>query len=240
MPLEVNALESARFKIVAARVTDPAASLASIEAAAREKGVDMAMVRLPVADLSRVRDFEEAGYRLMDTLLYYARDLEQGDFRAEPKKHGICRRALPQDADAVAAIARAGFGGYIGHYHSDPRLDSASADEAYVDWAHTSTSQIHPCAPVLVAETGDGIVGFLTLRENDATTMEIVLNAVHPAHSGKGLYHALVCEVLALASERGMKQVITSTQINNYAPQRVWSRLGFYHHHSLYTFHKWF
>jgi hypothetical protein len=33
--------------------------------------------------------------------------------------------------------------------------------------------------------------------------------------------------------------MITSTQLNNYAPQKIWSRLGFRHERSIYTFHKW-
>jgi hypothetical protein len=37
---------------------------------------------------------------------------------------------------------------------------------------------------VLVAETTEGIGGFLTLREIDPTAMEIVLNAVRPELGG--------------------------------------------------------
>jgi GNAT superfamily N-acetyltransferase len=90
-----------------------------------------------------------------------------------------------------------------------------------------------------VAETAEGIGGFLTLREVDSMAMEIVLNAVRPELGGRGVYGWLVSEALALAAGRGASRMITSTQLNNYAPQKVWARLGFCHERSFYTFHKW-
>jgi len=239
MPIELNALESDRFGIVAARVTDPDASLGAIDDAARAKGVQMAMVRLPAGDLARVHAFEAAGYRLMDTLVYYGRVLGGALPPASAVTGVTCRAATARDAPSIAAIARAGFGDYLGHYHADPRLDSAAADEAYVDWARTSTERVSAAAPVLVAETAQGLAGFLTLRENDPATMEIVLNAVRPELGGRGIYGLLVSEALALAAGRCAARMITSTQLNNYAPQKVWCRLGFCHEQSFYTFHKW-
>ena len=78
-------------------------------------------------------------------------------------------------------------------------------------------------------------------NKNDNTEeFEIVLNAVHPAAQGKGVYTALVRAALLLAKDAGARRMIVSTQINNYAVQRVWTRLGFFHSSSLYTFHKWY
>lgn len=240
MPIELNPLETARFGVIAARVIDPTAGPDEIDAAAGRAGVALLTARIPVPELARVQAFEAAGYRLMDTLLYYGRTLE--DLPNQPSlTEGIrCRLATPADAGPVAEVSRHAFAGYIGHYHADPRLDPAAADAAYVEWAETSTVGCSPEAPVLVAETGAGVIGFLTLRQNGTDEMEIVLNAVAPAFHGRGVYAALVVEAMALARSRGSSRVITSTQINNYAVQRVWSRLGFFHVRSLYTFHKWF
>ncbi|MEE4237753.1 MAG: GNAT family N-acetyltransferase [Anderseniella sp.] len=240
MPLEINELETARFGIVAARVTDPEAGPEMIEAAARAASVQMLTVRIPTQDLPRVHAFEEAGYRLMDTLVYYSRHLD--DLPARPVlAEGISiRQAVPEDAGAVAAVARAGFRDYIGHYHADPRLDATAADAAYVEWAETSTASTSPAAPALVAERGGKVVGFLTLRSNSPEEMEIVLNAMAPASQGQGIYGMLVDAALALAKANDSLRVITSTQINNYAVQRVWTRFGFFYYRSLYTFHKWF
>lgn len=239
MPIELNLLETARFGIAAARVIDTRASPEEIDAAARRKGVGMLTIRIPTQELSRVHDFEAAGYRLMDTLVCYSRSLDDLPSRPAPPEGLSCREAVPEDADAVAQVAREAFGGYMGHYHADPKIGRAAADAAYIEWAETSTMHASPTAPVLVAERDEEIVGFLTLRRSSSEEMELVLNAVKPAFRGRGAYAMLVIEALALGNARGYSRAKTSTQINNYSVQRVWARLGFAHSSSLYTFHKW-
>lgn len=240
MPIELNELETARFGISAARVTDPAASPRAIDRAALDAGVQMVTVRISANDLRRVHAFEEAGYRLMDTLVYYSRGLDNLPAMPPPPRGVSLRQALPEDAGAVAAVARNSFAGYMGHYHADPRLDPAAADAAYVEWAETSTARASAASPVLVAETDGVVVGFLALRSNAPDEMEVVLNAVEPALHGSGIYGSLIGKALSVARGRGCRQMVTSTQINNYPVQRVWSRLGFVHGRSLYTLHKWY
>lgn len=240
MPIELNELETARFGIVAARVTDARASMAEIDAAARAKGVQMMTTRVDVGDLARVHALEEAGYRLMDTLVYYERDIDgMADPTASPPGE-LLRPATPADADAVAEVARSAFAGYFGHYHADPRLDHAAADAAYVEWAETSVRNTGPRQPAIVAFQNDRIVGFSTIRMNSDTETEIVLNAVSPDAQRRGLYRRLIEQVIEVGRAANCTRVIVSTQINNYAVQRVWTRLGFSHASSLYTFHKWF
>ena len=239
MPIEINALETARFGIIAARIIDAQATPDEIDAASRDKDVKMLTVRIDVADLKRVHAFEAAGYQLMDTLLYYGRSLCD----LPPKRAELeiisCRKGLAKDAEAVARVAHAGFAGYMGHYHSDPRLDAAAADAAYVEWAKNSTTHTSAKAPVFVAEHDGQIVGFITLRHNSEDETEIVLNAVQPSQQGRGIYSVLLAHTLNHAHLTGARRAIISTQIINYSVQRVWSRLGFIHERSFYTFHKW-
>lgn len=239
MPIELNDLETARFGIVAAKVVDVAASPDVIAVAAHAKGVQMLTIRVDVSDLRRVHALETAGYQLMDTLVYYRRDLTELPSTRQLANGVTLRQATSVDAASVGNLAREAFTGYMGHYHADPRLNHTAADAAYVEWAEISTSKVSPDAPVLLAEIAQTVAGFLTLRRNSPDEMEIVLNAVSPKIHGKGLYTALVTASLALALEAGAERIITSTQINNYAVQRVWSRLGFFHFRSLYTMHKW-
>ena len=238
--LELNALETARFGIVAARVRDAGATPEEIGAAARVMGVQMATARVDVGHLPRVHALEAAGYRLMDTLVYYGRSLDALPSRVTLPAGTELRLASPDDVAAVGMVARAAFADYTGHYHADPRLGNDAADAAYVEWAETSTARASAETPVLLVEGGEHVAGFLTLRRNDAEEVEIVLNAVHPQSQGRGLYAALVTEALRLAGDMGAARVTVSTQINNYAVQRVWAGLGFTHNRSLYTFHKWF
>lgn len=240
MPVEINDLESRRFGIIAGRVTDAAATPAEVDRAAQAQHVRMLTLRLGCEQISRVQAFEDAGYRLMDTLVYFGRDLHNLPRRPPVPEHLSIRLADAVDAAAVGEVARAGFTGYIGHYHADARLDRSSADAAYIDWAETSTARTSLATPVLVVESEAKVVGFLALRRNSGEEMEIVLNAVEPSHQGRGAYSALVSEAMALGLSCGCSTIITSTQIINYRVQRVWARLGFIHSRSVYTLHKWF
>ena len=77
MCIEINDLESARFGIVAARLSDPGAVMADVDAAAVTAKVDMLTTRVEVSDLPRVHALEAGGFRLMDTLVYYERSLDE-------------------------------------------------------------------------------------------------------------------------------------------------------------------
>ncbi len=240
MIIELSNLETTRFGVVAAKVIDATARPEAIAAAAHAKGVEMLTARVDVSDLPRVHALEAAGYQLMDTLVCYSRDLAEPPSTPQLASGVTLRQATPEDAASIADLAKEAFADYIGHYHADPRLDNLSADAAYVEWAETSTACASTEAPVLLAEIGERVAGFLTLRRNSPDEMEIVLNAVDPESEGQGIYTEMVAASLALARGAGAERIITSTQINNYAVQRVWSRLGFFHFRSLYTLHKWF
>lgn len=239
MPIELNEVETARFGIVAAKVIDFTASPETIAAAAQAKGVQLVTVRIDVADLPRVHALEASGYQLMDTLVYYSRALDNFPGLSPSPAGEVLRKATATDAHAVGQVAQAAFAGYLGHYHADPRLSSVAADAAYVEWAETSVRTCNASRPALVALHSDRVVGFLTLRLNIKSEIEIVLNAVHPEVQRMGIYGRLIEQGMAAGREVGCTRVIVSTQINNYAVQRVWARLGFFLSDGLYTFHKW-
>jgi ribosomal protein S18 acetylase RimI-like enzyme len=240
MPLEINDLETARFGIKAARLSDPSAPLDAVNAMAAERGVRMITTRVEADELTRVHVLEADGYRLMDTLVYYVRRLDDlPDAAALPADVEI-RPAAPEEAPDVAEVARAAFRGYFGHYHADPRLDNTAADEAYVEWAETSVLEQTRDRLAIVALQKIHIVGFLTLRRTSAEEAEITLNAVHPAAQRGGLYSALIARSLHEGRAMGAERMSVSTQLTNAAVQRVWARKGFVFDRALYTFHKWF
>jgi ribosomal protein S18 acetylase RimI-like enzyme len=238
--LEPNALETARFGVVTARLTDPEVPLATVNAAAAEWGVRMITARVKAADLARAQAMEADGYRLMDTLVYYTRGLEDLPGANMLPRDAEIRHAVASDADAVADVARAAFRGYSGHYQADPRLDDMAADAAYVEWAKTSIARQTRAQPALVVLQKSRAVGFLTMRRNSAAEVEIILNAVHPVVQRSGLYSALIKRALGEGRAMGAERMIVSTQVTNAAVQRVWARRGFVFDRAFYTFHKWF
>ena len=240
MPVELNALESARFGVVAAHVRDASASLSEVNSAACALSVQMLTVRIDCSDHARIHAAEADGFRLMDSLVYYERDLAEPPPPPASSRDIIVRDARPDDAAAVGDIARAAFSNYIGHFHADPRLDRAAANDAYVDWAQSSVMRQSERDQAKVLVCDGHLAGFLTLRRNHASESEIVLNAVHPDFQRRGFYERLLAEALVTAHGAGADRIIVSTQLDNFPVQRAWTKSGFRIASALHTFHKWY
>jgi ribosomal protein S18 acetylase RimI-like enzyme len=158
----------------------------------------------------------------------------------EPPSPTVVRPLRPDDAGAVRGVAAAAFAGYLGHYHTDPRLDRAKADETYADWAYRICSSRVVGSEVWVAERGGDVVGFLAVQEIGSGEVEIVLNGVAPASQRSGVYRLLLDTAVDWSRDRKAARLIISTQLNNQRAQRAWIRAGFLPRSAQQTFHVWF
>ncbi|HMO12751.1 MAG TPA: GNAT family N-acetyltransferase [Pirellulaceae bacterium] len=240
--IEINQIETRRFGVICARLIDTLENIPDLNEVNRfasEKKIAMISARVNVSNLAIVHKLEADGYRLMDTLVYFQRETNDLPQLFSPDNL-VIRHSNINDKEAVACIAQVAFQGYLGRYHADTRLADQHADEAYTEWAEECVLSASAESPVLVSVRGGKIVGFAAIRRNNADELEIVLNAVHPSERRCGIYSSLVVKSLHLANENRCKRLLISTQINNYSVQRIWSRLGFVHFKSIYTFHKWF
>jgi ribosomal protein S18 acetylase RimI-like enzyme len=230
--ISMSELDSARFgyPIARANVTSVDDVRALVEHG-REKRAAMIIIRVPADSWAAAQEIERVGGRLCDTLVYFDRSLE-GPL---PSASSAVRPADTDDIETIVDIAAAAFAGYGGHYHVDPRLDPAAADAGYVDWARRSVNRDR----VLVIEDEQVVAGFVTMRDDDARSAEIMLNAIHPDHQRRGLYAALVGASLVASQDAGARRCFVSTQLWNTAVQRVWVRLGFEPATALHTFHLW-
>lgn len=242
--LKESSLDFERFRLRTAKLTiaDPADAEASI-GAAHEHGFDLLIARCETQRLDCVQALESAGFRLMDTLVYYSQRLS---IRREPALSAGYRWRLaePSDASAVAALARETFQGYSGHYHADPRLDRQACDDVYADWASRSCIDRSLAAPVVLIDQLRGgrqpvLVAFATHASIDDSTWEGVLYGVGKSHQGKGLYAELISLGGALGAERGHSTMLVSTQVTNLSVQKTWCKQGFLPIRSSYTFHAW-
>lgn len=202
--------------------------------------VRMLIARCPSNDLTTAQAMEQDGFRLMDTLVYYACNLKKKPIPALDPSPVIIRPVRPEETDRVQEVARGAFQGYYGHYHADPRLDRAKSDEAYVSWAVRSCTSREVADEVLVAELDGTVAGFATLRMNSPEEGEGVLFAIAPEAQGHGIYRLFMVSGMHWCAEQGAERMVVSTQITNIAVQKVWCRVGFEPSYSFYTFHKWF
>ncbi len=239
--LRLSEFEESRFGVRTARVECVRADdVPLVLEFAAEHGVAMLIARCDAADPGAAQALEDAGARLMDTLIYYERDLERrppdaslADERMRPLK-----RDDPADLEAMAAIARSSFADYYGHYHADSRLDRRSADEAYVDWAVRS-GRGELADQVIVAEVDGEPAGFGTFRVDPDGAGDFVLAAVSPDARQHGLYRAIAAAGMLWTQQRGATRYYSSTQIGNIAVQKVWCRLGMEPARAITTFHLW-
>ncbi len=204
-----------------------------------ENDVQLSIVRVLSSDLSVVQKMEKDGYRLMDTLVYYAFKFNKKSI-PELKSDYILRPVTYKDVEAVSQIATASFEGYYGHYHADPNLPDDKCDEVYIDWAKKSVTSRDVADEVLVVENDNRLDAFATLRMNNEQEGEGVLFGVAPHAQGQGMYRSMMIEGMRWCKAQGAERMVVSTQITNIAVQKVWARLGFEMDHSYYTLHKWF
>jgi GNAT superfamily N-acetyltransferase len=235
----LSPLDEERFGVRTARSASvTVASLPAVLAFCRASDVRMLIARCDGDDFAAAQALEESGGRLMDVLVYYERDLDA----PLPEDAARCTidHAGADDAGEVGRVAREAFVGYRGHYHADPRLDRASATEAYASWAERSCSVPGVADTVLVARIDGAIAGFSTIRFNSEQEGEVVLNAVAPALQRRGIYRSLILRSMAWLREQGRTRFVISTHLSNVAVRRVWAQYGLVPTHSHFTFHLWF
>jgi len=238
--LRLPSIEQERFGIKVARVLlESLDALPSVLESCRDNQVGLLIARCRTSDLEVAQAMEREGFLLMDTLLYYARDLVRTPIPSQTGEVAV-RPIQPGEEDRVTGVAAAAFRGYSSHYHADKRLDPAKCDEAYVSWAHRSCVYPDVADAVLVATLKDETLGFLTLRVSNPGEGEGILLAVAPPAQGQGVSSALMIEGMKWCLAQGATRMLISTQITNLSSQRSWTRLGFEVSHAYYTFHKWF
>jgi GNAT superfamily N-acetyltransferase len=237
--VSMSDLEKKRFGIRVARALMDTDTCDAILNYCQKKCVRLLIARCQVAEMGLVHKLENQSFLLMDTLVYYSRDLVRKP-PPDPQDYRVVRSVEPGEEEYVRKIAVESFSGYIGHYHSDERLDKNLCDEIYPDWAYRSCTSKDVADDVLVVDEANTLIGFLTLRMNNPTEVEGVLNGVEPAAQKRGVYTSLLNHGILWAIRQGAEKMLISTQISNFPPQKIWTRLGFEFSHAYYTFHKWF
>ena len=240
LPVQLSELDEARFGIKSARANKiSTVNLPEILNYCHLNQVMFLIARCPANDFYTVHAMEQAGFLLMDTLIYTSRNLIKTPL-PEDTPRAIIRKMHIGEEEDVRRIAGEAFKGYFGHYHADPRLDPQTCTDAYISWAERSCIDSEVANCVLVDELEGELVGFHTVRMNNPDQGELVLGCVVPAARGYGLHKSIIIEGMRWCKEQGASEIITSTQIINFAAQKVWARLGFEIKEAYYTFHKWF
>lgn len=212
---------------------------AAVVAKARSLGARLAIVRLPTTLLATAQSLEASGAILCDTLVHYVKRFKAAPDAGVPAGYA-CSAATPADADEVAALSRATFANYFGHYHSDARLDRALCDEIYSSWAgHSCRDPEFADHVLLVRGPARDLAAFATIKRISDQRCQGVLYGVSSAHQKRGLYAFLVNEAARWSISQGAPEFLYSTQLTNLGVQKVYCRSGFEPIEYFYTFHLW-
>jgi GNAT superfamily N-acetyltransferase len=235
LPIALSPLDTERWGVVTAKMSPvQVEQLPGALDFCQQNQVAFLIARCPVADLRAVQAMEQQGFLLMDTLLYFVRDLT-----ALPPLPDEIRPVRAADAESVRNLAAQAFQNYLGHYHADERLDRAACNAVYESWAYRSCQSKQVADEVLVFEANGHLSGFITIKRQGAVG-EGPLYGVDPAAQGQGIGRALMIGALHWLKSHGAQRMVMSTQVTNVSSQKVWVRLGFEPSHAEYTFHKWF
>jgi GNAT superfamily N-acetyltransferase len=235
----LSPIDEERFGVrtASASVAGPDA-IPQVLADCRSHAVAFLIARCAAQDLTAAQALERAGFRLMDTLVYYERNLAQTPLPAA--RPAAVRPYRDGEASAVQRAAAEAFRGYFGHYHADPRLNPAQCDAVYSSWAYRACTVPGVADAVLLAECDGALAGLLTVKVREASHGDVGLLGVVPGARRRGVASALLIAGMQWCLANGHALMTISTQVTNTASQRVWVRLGFEPSRAYYTFHKWF
>ena len=144
------------------------------------------------------------------------------------------RLARPEDAARLQAIRRAAFAPVFASFRAilgDELYELAQRrDDEAQEGLLTSLMAADSIWSMYVAESGDTIVGFVAVRLDHTTLVgEVGLNAVDPAHAGKGIGTAMYEFAADCLKQGGMKVATVGTGGDpSHAPaRRAYQKAGF-------------
>lgn len=226
------------LKVAKMNVTTPEEVRSALDNCAT-LGVKLLIHRCSTDNLHFVHQLERRGFELMDTMVSYRLRLADTQITPVPGP-AIIRPCLSTEADDVAAIARAIYVDFVGHFHQDHRLDRDKCNALYAEWARNACLDQKLADLVLVAEMEGKIVGFDSHKIIKSKVAHGVISGVSREAQGKGIRTALMFAGMNWCKSQGLEYMEANVHVNYYRMHRVYANHGFKIYDSFYTFHKWF
>jgi GNAT superfamily N-acetyltransferase len=200
---------------------------------------DMLILRYAAETIEKHYLLKTLNYDLLftDALVYYdihLNKLEPKPFRNNLQFVEVTENDLAKLRDIVPII----FKEYKNHYFSNPALNKENILEGYIEWASNYVNSVQPDRKSWLVYKEEVLIGFATcaMYATD-NSCEGVLYGVHPEYAGGGVYTDIIRFTQNYFKEAGYQKMIVSTQIQNYAVQKVWQKEGFLLAKAYYTYH---
>lgn len=229
-------LESKRFNMNIVRGNSERISVKEIQKSIYSNLTDVMFLRIPSTQSYEINELSKLGFEYFqtDTLVYYVVDFDKYEIKDLRNTDLEFIKASNDDRELLRAMVKEIFSGYTNHYFSNPYLPKEDILEGYIEWVVNFIDD--DAKEVFIVYREKGAIAFATCSlENNVA--EGVLYGVMPTSSGGGVYSDIIRFTQKYYFEQGVKLMKVSTQVQNHAVQKVWSREGFYMNESFSTIH---
>lgn len=228
--------ESKRFKMNIVRGKSDSINLKEIQSQIISQNTDVLFLRIPSVKSEQIQNLSKLGYEFYqtDTLVYYISDFEKYSPKELKNFDLKFKKATKDDKHVLKQMVHEIFMGYTNHYFSNQFLDKKGILEGYTEWV-VSFIDDHT-KEVFLVYRNDIPVAFATCSLED-NIAEGVLYGVMPDNAGGGVYSDIIRYTQKYYLDKGVTKMKVSTQVQNYAVQKVWIREGFYMNESYSTIH---
>jgi len=203
------------------------------------QNIDSVILRIPTEELSNITAIESMGfpYIVTDTLVYYEVDFNKYDIKVLKNKDLEFIKIDDNNKSKLNLLIENIFLGYSNHYNSNPYFNKKDIVEGYKEWATGLIDERNGKLGWLVKKDNNTL-GFATCTFNKVNNIsEGVLYGVESFASGGGVYSDIIRFTQKYFKKIGITKMKVSTQIQNYAVQKVWVREGFTLKQSYNTIH---
>ena len=235
--LNYSSIESMRFNLKVYRgmfkEIDPNDFLTTVI----KERVDIAIIRIPSERQDSLVHLDETSlpYLIADTLVYYYVDFKIYEPNKLRNRDLVFVEFHSKHFKMMDKLVSEIFYTYKNHYTSNPLL-AADIVEIYKEWARSYVTDKKKGKQSWLVNKGNQFIGFaLCSFERDES--EGVLFGVSPSAVGGGVYGDCIRFTQRFFKKNNYSTMKVSTQVYNYAVQKVWGKEGFFMKKSFFTVH---
>ncbi|MDQ2805855.1 MAG: GNAT family N-acetyltransferase [Chloroflexota bacterium] len=198
-------------------------------------GIECLYLLADPADVSTVRQAEDAAFRLVDLRVTLKTGVARSAPQQEPQQNTIIRPVRFADIPALRAIAAVSY--RDSRFYYDGHFSHERCAALYAQWIEQSCREA--AAGVLVAERDARVVGYISCGRQGTRAGQIGLVGVATEAQGLGIGSRLMIEAMRWFAAQEIEQVTVVTQGRNTQAQRLYQRHGFLTHSVELWYHRW-
>jgi hypothetical protein len=204
---------------------DYRAAVAALVDLASTRGITYMFATVDARDVAALCALGDAGFAVIETRLYYHRDLEQ---YAHDSRFAV-RVATSADVGLLSEAARDTVNPFD-RFHADPFISRAQADRLMCKWVEASIRD--GFADITFVPDVANPKAFCTVRYHKEKWDRWGIRLAQPVFSAvapefKGWYKKLISEISYHLKERGAQHAFMTSQSTNSAVIWTWESLGY-------------